>query len=264
MTRIVFRDASVIDGTGAPPSRADVEVRGNRIASLVSPSSVVARDDVQVVECRGATLMPGLIESHAHLSFVDSTTLLMHSMLPVEEHLLATLKYAKLYLDSGFTSCFSAAASQAAPRCRDAERDRQRRSPRSAVARCERAAHADRRGRRSSTTPSGSGRRDVHAAVRRADRVPPRRARSLSRRRGRAEDRPVRRHIDTAHSVGQHADDRRRGGRGLRGRAGARKARGRPRPQRGIDQVVRPARRRRRLSRDLRGRAGARHAGGGQ
>jgi imidazolonepropionase-like amidohydrolase len=112
MSAIVFRNARVIDGSGAPPSRADVEVDGNRIASVVPPGSVHAGDDVQIVECNGATLMPGLIESHAHLSFVDSTTLLMHSMLPVEEHLLATLKYAKLYLDSGFTSCFSAAAAK--------------------------------------------------------------------------------------------------------------------------------------------------------
>jgi imidazolonepropionase-like amidohydrolase len=112
MTSIVFRNAMVIDGTGATPSRADVEVKGRCIASLSPPNSIPARDDMQLVECNGATLMPGLIESHAHLSFVDSTTLLMHSMLPVEEHLLATLKSAKLYLDSGFTSCFSAAAAK--------------------------------------------------------------------------------------------------------------------------------------------------------
>lgn len=112
MNAIIFRNAMLIDGTGAPPSRADVEVVGNRIASVAPPGRVPARDGAQVVECDGATLMPGLIESHAHLSFVDSTTLLLHSMLPVEEHLLATLKYAKLYLDSGFTSCFSAAATK--------------------------------------------------------------------------------------------------------------------------------------------------------
>jgi imidazolonepropionase-like amidohydrolase len=112
MTSIVFRNAMLIDGTGAPPMRADVGVVGNRIASVGPPGRLPARDGAQVVECDGATLMPGLIESHAHLSFVDTTTLLLHSMLPVEEHLLATLKYAKLYLDSGFTSCFSAAATK--------------------------------------------------------------------------------------------------------------------------------------------------------
>jgi hypothetical protein len=32
--------------------------------------------------------------------------------IPIEEHLLLTLKHAKLYLDQGFTSCFSAAATK--------------------------------------------------------------------------------------------------------------------------------------------------------
>ena len=99
MKAILFGNAMLIDGTGAPPSRADVEIRGNRVASVAPPGSVPLREGLQLVDCNGATLMPGLIESHAHLSFVDSTTLPTHSMLPVEEHLLATLKYAKLYLD---------------------------------------------------------------------------------------------------------------------------------------------------------------------
>jgi imidazolonepropionase-like amidohydrolase len=56
--------------------------------------------------------MPGLVEPHAHLSFLDQSNPNQFSALPVEEHLLATLKHAKLYLDSGFTSCFSAAATK--------------------------------------------------------------------------------------------------------------------------------------------------------
>jgi imidazolonepropionase-like amidohydrolase len=56
--------------------------------------------------------MPGLIEPHAHLSFVDQATPAAFTALPVEEHLLLTLKHAKLYLDQGFTSCFSAAATK--------------------------------------------------------------------------------------------------------------------------------------------------------
>jgi imidazolonepropionase-like amidohydrolase len=109
---IVFRDASVLDGSGAAPFRGDVRVEGTRIASVSPAGGVPVPADAAVVECRGRTLMPGLVESHVHLSFVDTTTLQMHAMLPVEEHLLASLKTAKLYLDSGFTSCFSAAAAK--------------------------------------------------------------------------------------------------------------------------------------------------------
>lgn len=112
MSAILFRNATVLDGTGTPPFRSDVRVEGQRIAALRPPGQRPATEDAQVVECGGRTLMPGLIEAHAHLSFVDQMTLQHHVFLPPEEHVLATLKYAKLYLDSGFTSAFSAAATK--------------------------------------------------------------------------------------------------------------------------------------------------------
>jgi imidazolonepropionase-like amidohydrolase len=122
MTSIVFRNANVIDASGSVPYRADVRVADGRIASVVRLNEsrshpegkppATSKDGDDVIECRGATLMPGLIEPHAHLSFVDQATPNAFSALPVEEHLLLTLKHARLYLDQGFTSCFSAAATK--------------------------------------------------------------------------------------------------------------------------------------------------------
>ena len=112
MQSILFRDANVLDGTGRAPYHADVLIAGNRIAAIASPSTTPTSGDVRVVECHGATLMPGLVEPHAHLSFVDQATPFAFTSIPVEEHLLATLAHAKLYLDQGFTSCFSAAATK--------------------------------------------------------------------------------------------------------------------------------------------------------
>jgi len=110
MPGILFRDAIILDGTGARPLRGDVRVDGARIAA-VGPRLDASPGDA-VIACAGATLMPGLIEPHAHLSFLDQRHPGHFSTIPVEEHLLATLKHAKLYLDSGFTSCFSAAATK--------------------------------------------------------------------------------------------------------------------------------------------------------
>jgi imidazolonepropionase-like amidohydrolase len=107
---VLFRDARVIDGSGTPPFRADVRVVGKRIAAVLREPADAG--DADIVECRGATLMPGLIEPHAHLSFVDQATPYAFSSIPVEEHVLLTLKHARLYLDQGFTSCFSAAATK--------------------------------------------------------------------------------------------------------------------------------------------------------
>jgi imidazolonepropionase-like amidohydrolase len=112
MNAVVFRNARILDGTGATPFRADVRVVGNRIAAIARDPSPPATDDALIVECAGATLMPGLVEPHAHLSFVDQATPAAFNAIPVEEHLLLTLKHAKLYLDHGYTACFSAAATK--------------------------------------------------------------------------------------------------------------------------------------------------------
>ena len=108
----LFRNVRVIDGSGAAPWIGDVRVDGQRIAEVTRGGNATARGDAQVIDGGGATLMPGLIEPHAHLSFVDQATPLAFHTLPVEEHLLLTLKHAKLYLDQGFTACFSAAATK--------------------------------------------------------------------------------------------------------------------------------------------------------
>ena len=112
MNTVLFRNANVFDGSGAPPFRGDVRVEGNRIAAITRTAKPDSGNAEAIIECRGATLMPGLVEPHAHLSFIDQATPFAFTSLPVEEHLLATLKHAKLYLDHGFTSCFSAAATK--------------------------------------------------------------------------------------------------------------------------------------------------------
>ena len=112
MKSILFTDVRVLDGSGAPPFAADVLVTGNRVAAIASPGEIPATAEHDVITCAGATLMPGLIEPHAHLSFVDQATPFAFHAIPVEEHLLLTLKHARLYLDQGFTSCFSAAATK--------------------------------------------------------------------------------------------------------------------------------------------------------
>ena len=106
---VLFRNARILDGSGKAPFPGDVLVEGNRITRV---GKVAAPAGARAIDCGGRTLMPGLIEPHAHLSFVDQETPEAFSSLPVEEHLLATIKHAKLYLDQGFTSCFSAAATK--------------------------------------------------------------------------------------------------------------------------------------------------------
>jgi imidazolonepropionase-like amidohydrolase len=112
MTSVVFANVNVVDGSGDAPYRANVRIDDNRIAEVDRSNASLGNDGTEVIEGDGKTLMPGLVEPHAHLSFVDQANPNAFSAIPVEEHLLLTLKHAKLYLDQGFTSCFSAAATK--------------------------------------------------------------------------------------------------------------------------------------------------------
>jgi imidazolonepropionase-like amidohydrolase len=53
--------------------------------------------------------MPGLVESHAHLTWPSSVERVVNAMrMPLEEHLLVTAQNARITLDYGFTSAYSA------------------------------------------------------------------------------------------------------------------------------------------------------------
>ena len=121
MGTILFRNASVLDGTGAEPFAGDVLVEGNRIADVRAAGGLRPPPGAQAIDCGGLTLMPGMVEPHAHLSFIHAASPHAFSVLPPEEHLLLTIRHAKLYLDQGFTSCFSAGATK--PRLDVAVRD---------------------------------------------------------------------------------------------------------------------------------------------
>jgi len=110
--RTIFRDVEVIDGTGAAAFRAHVVVQGNRIAAVARGAHPAAQGADRVIEGRGATLMPGLIESHAHLSFADVAVSTHLGNIPPEEHTLITARHARTLLEHGFTSCVSAAAAK--------------------------------------------------------------------------------------------------------------------------------------------------------
>jgi len=112
MDRVLFTNVSVIDGRADAAYAADVLIEGERIAAVTAAPGKLSATGAQVVDGGGATLMPGLIEAHAHLSFCNNKELEEFARIPVEEHVIASIENAKLVLDQGFTSCFSAAAAK--------------------------------------------------------------------------------------------------------------------------------------------------------
>jgi imidazolonepropionase-like amidohydrolase len=101
-------NARILDGTGREPFAGAVRVEGNRITA-VTPGTAPPARGATVIDAAGATLMPGLVESHAHIGLADMTSYEL-TRLPPEEHMLITVRNAATMLDCGYTSAFSAAA----------------------------------------------------------------------------------------------------------------------------------------------------------
>jgi imidazolonepropionase-like amidohydrolase len=106
MGKTLFVGARVWDASGAAPFDGDVLVDGNRVSAV--SRTRLPRGDATVIEARGRTLMPGLVEGHAHLSF-EAVTATEDLITPSpEEHTLLTARVAKVLLDHGFTSAWGA------------------------------------------------------------------------------------------------------------------------------------------------------------
>ena len=74
MAGTLFDNVRIIDGSGAEPFTGHVLVDGNRIKS-VGRERPAAASEAFVVDGSGATLMPGLVEAHAHISFANTPDL---------------------------------------------------------------------------------------------------------------------------------------------------------------------------------------------
>src|SRR6185436_12793189 len=59
----LIRHALLIDGSGAPPRRADVRIAGDQIAAV---GQLVPETGDVVVDVAGLALAPGFIDTHSH------------------------------------------------------------------------------------------------------------------------------------------------------------------------------------------------------
>jgi imidazolonepropionase-like amidohydrolase len=112
MTRILFTNCKVLDCTGAAPFSGSVLVQGERIVEVWRAQQAPRLEDARTIDGKGATLMPGLIEPHAHITFTDCAQSVDMGFIPVEEHLLIALRNARTMLAAGFTGCLSAASAK--------------------------------------------------------------------------------------------------------------------------------------------------------
>ena len=102
MTRTLIRNCRVFDGTShVLKSNTDVLVEGNRIAAVESVPDVP--ENCVVLDGRGATLMPGLIDAHVHVysPFIDERKC---ADLPPTLMAIHAARRLRSMLDRGFTT----------------------------------------------------------------------------------------------------------------------------------------------------------------
>ncbi|MBX5454150.1 MAG: amidohydrolase family protein [Acidobacteriia bacterium] len=119
---ILFTNVRILDATGEYPYTGEVLVQDGRIKQITrgtarfgltgAGSTSAAYGGVTVIDGAGATLMPGLIDAHLHLSWNNAPGIDPIQMMEPEEHMLVTMEMAKLVLDAGFTGGRGAAAAK--------------------------------------------------------------------------------------------------------------------------------------------------------
>lgn len=112
----LFTKVRILDATGDYPYTGEVLVQGNRIKRITRGGSSFGSSSAggaTVIDGMGATLMPGMIDAHLHLSWNNAPGIDPINMMEVEEHMLVTMEMAKTVFDAGFTGGRGAAAAKA-------------------------------------------------------------------------------------------------------------------------------------------------------
>jgi imidazolonepropionase-like amidohydrolase len=119
MVRTVFTHGLVFDGSGTAPEPGEVVVEGDRVVEVHAGWRDEHGAD-RVVDATGCTVMPGMVESHSHLTFpsavghVDPSfnppldVSFFHHIDGMAGELARAERNAAILLDAGFTSAYSA------------------------------------------------------------------------------------------------------------------------------------------------------------
>ena len=103
--RVRLIHGRVIDGLGAPPIEDGyVELAGARIAAVGAMSALPRADEVPAIDVGGCTLMPGLIDCHAHLVYSGFRSLEEVDRSSVESAAIEAVRNARKVLEAGYTT----------------------------------------------------------------------------------------------------------------------------------------------------------------
>ena len=101
--RILIRNVNIFDGVNDKLHyNREVLVAGNRIAQ-VSNSPIAIGDNTLLIDSKGRTLMPGMLDVHSHLAITTALADIHGNITPEENAIRATV-IARDFLNDGFTT----------------------------------------------------------------------------------------------------------------------------------------------------------------
>jgi len=105
MSLKVLTNAVLIDGTGAEPvGNGSVVIQDNRIKEVFPGRPGTLPAGAEVFDCRGQTLLPGLIDAHVHIGAVDARIADQHRRYFTSEIVARSLRILAEDLQQGFTT----------------------------------------------------------------------------------------------------------------------------------------------------------------
>ena len=114
MTQTLIHNGTLIDGNGgAPIPNAAVLIEGNQIKAAGPASSVaVPAGDVTRIDAGGGTILPGLIDTHVHLT-IQGINIARDMMTPFSMRFFNAVQYCRATLEAGITSVRDAGGADA-------------------------------------------------------------------------------------------------------------------------------------------------------
>jgi imidazolonepropionase-like amidohydrolase len=113
----VLVNGRLFDGTGAPARPATIVVQGKTITAVLKPGERNWPEDAVVHDIAGKTVMPGLIDLHTHLTFVDldDMSIYTNGNTSGAESAMRGLRRMAIHLQAGVTSVRDVASHGDAP-----------------------------------------------------------------------------------------------------------------------------------------------------
>jgi len=105
MASTILVNANIIDCTGAEPRpNGWVVLEADRIKEVGHGSPGALPGKAEIINCRGQTLLPGLIDGHVHMAAVEGDLAEQQRRNPASLLVIKSLKILKETLDQGFTT----------------------------------------------------------------------------------------------------------------------------------------------------------------